>query len=196
MRTSPAPTPTRSIDGVDLPVAGIWRIDPGHAQIGFLGRHLKFTKVRGRFGSVSGSLDVADEPGDTTVEVTIDVASVDTGNEQRDEHLRSAELFDVEHFPTATFRGRAASWDRDHGTVSGDLTIKGVTRVVSFDVDYLGYVADPWGGDRIVFSAATTIDRHDFGVTWNVALDAGGLLVSREIHLEVEIEATRDGADR
>jgi polyisoprenoid-binding protein YceI len=126
---------------------------------------------------------------DTTVDVTIGIASVDTGNEARDEHLRSSDLFDADRFPTATFRGRAAAWSTDPGTLVGDLTIKGVTRQVTFEVEYLGFVADPWGGDRIVFSARTSINRDDFGLTWNVALETGGLLVSREIGIELDLEA-------
>lgn len=181
----------RIVDGVPIPPAGTWTIDPGHAQIGFLGRHLKFTRVRGRFGDVTGSIDVADDPTNTTVEVTLGVASVETGNRERDEHLRSSDLLDVERYPTATFRGGVRGWTSGGGTVAGDLTIKGVTRSVTFDVDYLGYVVDPWGGDRIVFSASTSIDRRDFGVTWNMALEAGGLLVSNEIKIEIELEATR-----
>jgi polyisoprenoid-binding protein YceI len=189
MTTTTRPSATRLHDGVELPAPGRWVIDPGHAQLGFVGRHLKFTKVRGRFTDVVGSIDVADNPVDTTVDVTIGIASVDTGNEARDEHLRSSDLFDAGRFPTATFRGRAAAWSTDHGTLVGDLTIKGVTRQVTFEVEYLGSVADPWGGDRIVFSARTSINRDDFGVTWNVALETGGLLVSREIGIELDLEA-------
>ncbi len=191
MSTTTRPSVTRLVDGVELPAPGRWTIDPGHAQLGFVGRHLKFTKVRGRFTDVVGSIDVSDHPVDTTVDVTVTIASVDTGNVARDEHLRSSELFDAERFPIATFRGRAAAWSTDHGTLVGDLTIKGVTRQVTFDVDYLGFVADPWGGDRIVFSARTSINRDDFGVTWNVPLETGGLLVSREIGIEIDLEAIR-----
>jgi len=177
------------VDDVELPAPGRWVIDPGHAQLGFVGRHLKFTKVRGRFTEVVGSIDVADNPADTTVDVTVGMASVETGNAARDEHLRSSDLFEVDRFPTASFRGGAVAWSTDRGTLVGDLTIKGVTRRVTFDVEYLGFVADPWGGDRIVLSARTSINRDEFGVTWNVALDAGGLLVSREIDVEIDLEA-------
>jgi polyisoprenoid-binding protein YceI len=189
MSTTTRPPAIRLVEGVELPVPGRWVIDPGHAQLGFVGRHLKFTKVRGRFADVVGSIDVADDPVDTTVDVTIGIASVDTGNEARDEHLRSSDLFDADRYPTASFRGRTAAWSADRGTLVGDLTIKDVTRQVSFDVEYLGFVADPWGGERIVLSARTSINREDFGVTWNVALEAGGLLVSKEIGIEIDFEA-------
>ena len=192
--TTPLPTrtPTRVIDGLELPAAGTWRIDPGHAEVGFVGRHLVFTKVRGRFREVSGVIDVAEDPNDTTVEVEIGMASVDSGSDQRDDHLRSADLFDVERFPLATFRGTARDWSARTGKLAGDLTVKEVTRPVVLDVDYHGFVRDPWGGDRIVFSASATINREDWGVTWNMPLEAGGLLVSRDIDIQLEIEASRD----
>jgi polyisoprenoid-binding protein YceI len=192
--TSAISSPTRVVDGVEVPGLGTWLIDPGHAQVGFLGRHLKFTKVRGRFADVAGTIVVSDDPNDTSVEVTIATASVDTGNSDRDEHLRSPDLFDVERFPTATFRGTAQNWGGRTGQLAGALTIKGTTRPVVFEVEYLGFATDPWGGNRIVFTASTTINREDFGVTWNLVLEAGGLLVSREITLELELEATHQPA--
>lgn len=192
--TTPLPTlsPTRDVDGIELPAAGTWRIDPGHAEVGFVGRHLVFTKVRGRFRGVSGVIHVAEDPDATTVEVEIDMSSVESGSDQRDEHLRSEDLFDVDRYPRATFRGEASGWAGRSGALAGALTIKDVTKPVVLDVEYHGFVRDPWGGDRIVFSASTTIDREDWGVTWNMPLDAGGLLVSKEIRIELELEATRD----
>lgn len=184
--------PTRTVDGLELPAAGPWRVDPGHAEVGFVGRHLVFTKVRGRFRDVSGVIQVAEDPNDTTVEVQIDMSSVESGSDQRDEHLRSADLFDVDRFPTATFRGSAQDWVGRTGKLAGDLTIKDVTRPVVLDVDYEGFARDPWGGDRIVFSASATINREDWGVTWNMPLETGGLLVSKEINIQLELEATRD----
>lgn len=186
------PTPTRLVQGVELPASGSWKIDPGHAEVGFVGRHLVFTKVRGRFRDVTGVIRVDEDPNDTTVDVVIDMASVESGSEQRDEHLRSADLFDVERFPTATFRGAAQDWNGRTGSLAGELTIKDVTRPVVLDVEYHGFVRDPWGGDRIVFSASTTINREDWGVSWNMPLEAGGLLVSKDIGIHLELEATRD----
>jgi polyisoprenoid-binding protein YceI len=191
--STPLPTlsPTRQVDGIELPAAGAWRIDPGHAEVGFVGRHLVFTKVRGRFRNVSGVIQVAEDPNATTVEVEIDMSSVESGSDQRDDHLRSADLFDVDRYPTATFRGSANGWAGRTGKLVGDLTIKDATRTVAMEVEYHGFVRDPWGGDRIVFSASTTINREDWGVSWNLPLEAGGLLVSKEIRLELELEATR-----
>lgn len=193
MSTSlPTLSPTRELDGIELPATGAWRIDPGHAEVGFVGRHLVFTKVRGRFRDVSGVIHVVEDPNATTVEVEIGMASVESGSDQRDEHLRSEDLFDVDAHPTASFRGQASAWLGKTGQLVGDLTIKDVTKPITFDVDYHGFVRDPWGGDRIVFSASATINREEWGVTWNMPLEAGGLLVSKEIRIEIELEATRD----
>lgn len=183
--------PTRVVAGVELPAPGTWAIDPGHAEVGFVGRHLVFTKVRGRFRGVEGAVHVADDPADTTVEVTIDVASVDSGDATRDDHLRSADLFDAEEHPTATFRGVARGWSGTRGALAGELTIKGVTRDVVLDAEYLGFQVDPWGGERAVFSASGVVDREDFGVSWNMVLETGGLLVSKEIRIEIEVELVR-----
>ena len=184
--------PVRVVDGVELPAPGRWLIDPGHAEVGFIGRHLGFTKIRGRFRGVDGFVEIAENPEDSTVEVSIDMASVDSGDTTRDDHLRSQDLFDVEAFPTATFRARAVSWAGTSGTLAGALTIKGITNTVELDVEYLGSVVDPWGGERAIFSASGTVNRDDWGIGWNVVLDAGGLLVSKEIRLEFEIETVRN----
>jgi len=177
-------TPTRMINNVELPAAGTWTIDPGHAQVGFVGRHFGLTKVRGRFTEVSGDIVIADNIENSTVTVDIDVTSVSSGDQTRDDHLRSEDLFDVATHPTATFRSTALSTT----TLTGDLTIKGITKSVTLDVDYLGYAKDPWDNDRAIFSAAGTINREDWGLTWNMVLEAGGLLVSKEIRLEIEVE--------
>jgi len=187
-----ATDPVRVVGGVEVPAAGRWSIDPGHAEVGFVGRHLVFTKVRGRFRDVKGEIVIGDDPLDSTVEVTIGMASVDSGDETRDGHLRSADLFDAEQFPEATYRGRVASWSGSRAKVRGDLTLKGVSRPVELDVEYLGFVTDPWGGERAIYSAAATINREDWGVSWNMVLETGGLLVSREIRLEIELETVRE----
>jgi polyisoprenoid-binding protein YceI len=172
-----------------LPSAGRWQIDPGHTEVAFIGRHFMLTKVRGRFTALSGTIQVADPPEDSTVEVTIDMASVQSGNRERDEHLRSPDLFDVARHPTATFTGRAAGWQGTRGTLAGQLTLHGITRPVTLQAEYLGDTADPWGGHRAIFTAAGTINREDWGLTWNLPLDGGRLLVSREIRIEIELEA-------
>jgi polyisoprenoid-binding protein YceI len=181
-------TPTRTIDGALLPAPGVWRIDPGHADVAFTGRHFMVTKVRGRFTDVAGTVTVAEDMGDSQVDVVIGMASVESGNAARDEHLRSAELFDVEQFPQATFRSVDVEWDGSRGVVHGDLTIHGVTRRVPLEVVFEGHARDPWGGERAIFSAQTRINREDFGITWNMALETGGLLVSKEITISIDIE--------
>jgi polyisoprenoid-binding protein YceI len=184
-------TAVRTINGIELPASGVWTIDPGHAEVGFVGRHFGLTKVRGRFTGVAGTVTIGETPADTTVEVTIDTASVNSGDQSRDDHLRSVDFFDVDRFPTATFRSIAVTVDGHHASLEAELAIKGVARPVTLDVEYLGHAADPWGNDRAVFSASATINREDWGLTWNMLLEAGGLLVSKEIKLEIEVELIR-----
>jgi len=186
--------PTRTVDGHVLPAPGAWKIDPGHTDVAFIGRHFMVTKVRGRFTDVTGTVVIAPHLDDSKVEVTINMASVESGSEARDEHLKSPELFDVQQFPTATFRSTTVDWRGISGVIHGDLTIHGVTRPVDLAVTFEGYVRDPWGGDRGIFSAGTKVNREDYGITWNVALEAGGLLVSKDIQIEIELETvlTRD----
>ena len=182
------PAPTRTIDNVVLPAAGRWEIDPSHAEVAFIGRHFMITKVRGRFTDVRGALTIAENFTDSSVEVTIGMASVESGNADRDAHIRSAELFDVEQFPEATYRSTHVDWKGTRGTVHGELTIHGVTRHVPLEVTFEGHARDPWGGDRAMFSARTQVNREDFGITWNMALEAGGVLVSKDIKIEIEVE--------
>ena len=184
-------TATRTIDGVELPAAGVWALDPGHAEVGFVGRHFGLTKVRGRFTSVSGTVIFGEEVNNSSVEVDIEMASVSSGDAARDEHLRSGDFFDVEHHPSATFRSTRVDVDGSSAAVHGDLTIKDITRPVTLAVEFAGHAVDPWGNDRAVFSAEVTINREDWGLTWNMILDTGGLLVSREIRLEIEVELIR-----
>jgi polyisoprenoid-binding protein YceI len=180
---------TRIVAGAELPAPGRWQIDPGHTEVAFIGRHFMLTKVRGRFAGVTGAITVAEEPGESTAEITIDMASVESGSQARDDHLRSPDFFDVTRHPAATFSGRAADWQGTRGQLAGELTIRGVTRPVTLQAEYLGHVADPWGGQRAVFTAQGTINREDWDLTWNMPLDGGGLLVSRDIRIEIEAEA-------
>jgi polyisoprenoid-binding protein YceI len=180
---------TRIVDGAELPAPGRWQIDPGHTEVAFIGRHFMLTKVRGRFAGVTGAITVAEEPGESTAEITIDMASVESGSQARDDHLRSPDFFDVTRHPAATFSGRAADWQGTRGQLAGELTIRGVTRPVTLQAEYLGHVADPWGGQRAVFTAQGTLNREDWDLTWNMPLDGGGLLVSRDIRIEIEAEA-------
>ena len=188
-QTDRGPAATRIADEAELPAPGRWQLDPGHTELAFIGRHFMLTKVRGRFTGVSGVIQVAEAPGDTTVEVTIDMTSVESGSQARDEHLRSADFFDVAQHPQGTFSGHAADWQGSRGLLTGQLTLREVTRPVTLQAEYLGYAADPWGGHRAVFTAAGTLDREDWGLSWNLPLDGGGLLVSKEIRIEIELEA-------
>lgn len=184
----------RTVEGVELPAPGTWAIDPGHTEVGFVGRHFMLTKVRGRFTGVRGAVTIAEDPADSRLEVVIDMASVSSGDQTRDDHLRSPDLFDVERHPTATFTSTAVRWAGTRGTADGDLTILGVTRPVTLDIAFAGHVHDPWGQDRAVFSASAQINREDWGLTWNMVLEAGGILVSKDIRLEIEVETIRQVA--
>jgi polyisoprenoid-binding protein YceI len=184
-------TAAPALTGTTLPAVGTWAIDPGHAEAGFVGRHFGLTKVRGRFTGVRGTVTVAGDPAASTVEVVIDTASVNSGDQSRDDHLRSADFFDVDHHPTAVFRSTGVVATGATATLVGDLTIKGVTKPVTLHVDYVGGATDPWGNERAVFSARGRINREDWGLTWNMLLDTGGLLVSKEIALEIEVELIR-----
>lgn len=185
--TRPA-SPTRLVDGEELPVAGAWTIDPGHTSVELIGRHFMMTKVRVRLSDVAGTVVIADDPAASSVVVTLGMASVSSSNADRDDHLRSPDFFDVERHPTATFRSTHVTWIDNTAEVTGDLTIVGITRPVVLDVELLGVTNDPWGGSRAVFSAHTEINREDWGLTWNQALETGSVLVSKKIRIEIETE--------
>lgn len=173
-----------------------WTIDAAHSGIHFTIRHMVVSKVRGRFGSYRGTiaLDEADL-GRSRVDVTIDATSVDTGVSQRDVHLRSADFFDVEQFPDIRFRSeRIEKLDADRARLVGALTIRDTTREIALEVESLGRGRDPWGRDRIAFTAKTSLDRKDFGLRWNQALEAGGVLVGDRVDIEVEIQALEAAA--
>jgi polyisoprenoid-binding protein YceI len=169
-----------------------WKLDPTHSHIEFSAKHMMITTVKGRFadfeGTVSGS---PDSPAGATVNVVIRAASIDTRTEQRDGHLRSPDFLDVEKFPTITFRSTKISGSKEKFALTGDLTIRDVTRPITLDVTYEGQGADPWGGTRAGFSATGKIDRREFGLTWNQALEAGGVLVSNDIKLQIEAQFIR-----
>jgi polyisoprenoid-binding protein YceI len=185
---------TRTVQGIELPAAGTWTVDPGHAEVGFVGRHLGLTKIRGRFTRVDGTVVIGDDITTSHIEVVTDMTSVSSGDQSRDDHLRSGDFFDVEHHPTATFRSTGIIANGAQGAIAGQLTIKDITQPVTLDVEYLGHATDPWGGQRAVFSASATINREDWDLTWNMLLEAGGLLVSKEIRLEIEVELVRHAA--
>lgn len=186
------PASTRTWEGVDIPVAGTYALDPSHTSVGFVARHLMVTKVRGAFTEFEGTVTIADDPLASSVEVSIAAASFRTGDDGRDGHVRSADLLDVETHPTLTFRSTGVRHTKhDRFEVTGDLTIRDVTRSVVLDMTLDGVVGDPWGGTRLAFTAETEIDREDFGITWNVALESGGVLVGKKVKIELEGQAVR-----
>jgi len=183
-------TALRVVDGVSLPVAGTYVIDPTHTRVGFVARHLMVTKVRGAFLEYAGTITIGDDVASSTAEATIQTASVNTGTADRDAHLRSGDFFDAETYPTMTFaNAKVLSQDGDEFVVEGDLTIKDVTRPVTLKVELDGVANDPFGNTKLAVTAKTEIDREDFGLTWNVALESGGVLVSKKITIEIEAQA-------
>jgi polyisoprenoid-binding protein YceI len=175
-----------------------WQIDPAHTEVGFEVKHLMISKVRGGFGAVSGTIELDEaEVGSSSATAEIEVASIDTREPQRDAHLRSADFFDAENFPKITFRStRVARAGGERLEVVGDLTIRGVTREVTLAVEEEGRAKDPWGGERVGFSATGRIDRRDFGLTWNQALETGGVLVANEIRLVLNVQAVKAAAEQ
>jgi polyisoprenoid-binding protein YceI len=172
-----------------------WDFDLSHSSVNFHVRHLMVSKVHGRFTAWSGTLELDDaDLAKSRLDVTIDAASVDTKEPKRDDHLRSADFFEVEKFPHLTFKSTKIEKTEDGYRMSGDLTIRGITKSVTLDVEGGEVVKDPWGGTRTGFSAKTTLSRKDFGLTWNVALEAGGFVVGDKIEITLEIEAVKKAA--
>ena len=179
----------REYRGQTVPGTGTYEVDPSHSVVEFVVRHLGLAKVRGRFNTFDGAIRVGEDPADSCVDVTIDAASIDTRDEKRDAHLRSGDFLDVENHPTLEFHSTGVRRNGDGWTVEGDLTVRGVTRPVTLDLDFEGAVEDPWGKVRIGCSATTEVDREDFGLTWNQALEAGGWLVGKQVRIELSVEA-------
>jgi len=173
-----------------IPV-GTWSVDPAHSTVGFVARHLVISKVRGSFRTFSGTVTIAENPLASSVTASVDMNSVDTADENRDGHLRGADFFDVENHPVMTFVSSGVVADGSDYTLKGDLTIKGVTRPASFDLEVSGVSPDPWGGTRVGFSATTEINRKDFGLEWNVVMETGGVLVGEKIKIELDIQAVK-----
>jgi polyisoprenoid-binding protein YceI len=173
-----------------------WTIDGTHAEVGFAVKHLMISTVRGRFGTVSGTVNVDEtNPSKSKIDITIDVASIDTRQEQRDNHLRSADFFDVANHPTMHFSSKRIEGDLNgEFRVIGDLTIRGTTHEVAIDVTSEGRVRDPWGNDRAGFSAKGNISRAKYGLTWNQMLEAGGVAVGDDVRLSIDVELIRQVA--
>jgi polyisoprenoid-binding protein YceI len=182
---------SRTVNGVEYPAVGTYTIDVAHTQLGFAARHMAVSKVRGRFSKFEGTLEIAEDPTDSKVSLTIEADSVDTREENRDNHLRTNDFFDVPNHPQWTFVSTGITTvSPTEWKVTGDLTIRGVTKPVTLDVTLEGVVKDPYGNHRVGFSGSTTINREDFDVSFGAVMEAGGLVVSKKIDIELELEAT------
>jgi polyisoprenoid-binding protein YceI len=170
-------------------VTGTWQIDPVHTEVSFVIRHMMVSKVRGRFDTFQGSIVTAEDPLVSSATATIDLRSINTGNQMRDDHIRSADFFDVENHPTMTFTSTALHPERDGFTLEGDLTIRGVTKPVSLALELNGFSPDPYGGTRTGFSATGQINRNDFGVSYNGPIPGGGVALGDTVTLNIEVEA-------
>jgi polyisoprenoid-binding protein YceI len=171
---------------------GTWQIDPVHSEVSFSVRHMMVSKVRGYFTEFEGTIVTAEAPTDSTVTASITLNSIDTHNEQRDNHIRSADFFDVEQHPTMTYRSTGLSGDGENWTVDGELSLHGVTRRVPLSLELNGFTADPFGGQRAGFSATTEINRRDFGIDISMPMDGGGVVLGDKISVTIEVEAVLD----
>jgi polyisoprenoid-binding protein YceI len=192
MSTTATQPLVRKHQGQEIPVPGTYSIDTSHSSVEFVGRHLGLAKVRGRFTKFDGTIHIADVPEESSVEVDIDVASVESADARRDEHLRSPDFFHVDEHPSMVFKSTSVTpvadgtWD-----VAGDLTIRGVTRPVVLHAEFEGGENSPFGDQRIGFSATTDVNREDWDLGWNVVLESGGLLVGKKIKIDLNVEAIR-----
>jgi polyisoprenoid-binding protein YceI len=175
------------------PAVGVWDIDPSHSHLSIVARHLMVTKVRGTFEDISGTIEVAEDPTKSSAKVEAKAASVTTGSADRDAHLRSPDFLDAETYPLVTFESTAVIPDRNEWKLAGDLTVRGVTKPVEFVLTYEGSGQDPYGNTKAAFVASGEIDREQFGLTWNVPLEGGGVLVSKSFKIEFEVQATPRG---
>lgn len=173
-------------------LAGHWTIDADHSDVSFTVRHLMVSKVRGHFGTFEGAIVTGENPLDSSVTATVDLSSIDTGNAQRDEHLRSQDFFSVTEHPTMTYRSTGLRRDGADYVVDGELTLRGVTRQVPLALELNGFGPDAWGGVRAGFTARAEINRSDFGVNWNSTIEGGGVVVSDKVQITLEIEAVLD----
>ena len=170
-----------------------WTIDPAHTSVNFAAKHMMVTTVRGHLGPISGAIELDENDfTNSEIEVVIDVANLHSRDERRDTHLKSGDFFDVENFPSATFKStRIERTGEDSYKVTGDLTVRDVTREVVLDTQFEGFTSNPWGQKLVAFTATTKLNRKDFGLNWNVALEAGGVLVGENIKLDIDVEAIK-----
>lgn len=174
-----------------IPTAGVWTIDNSHSSLDFKVRHLMAAKVKGRFSEISGDIVIDPQIEKSSVNVEIKIDSIDTHNPDRDGHLKSGDFFNSEQFPTAIYKSsNLVQKNQNEFLVEGELSLKGVTKKVDLEIEFNGVVQDPWGNTKSIFSATGSINREDFGLTWNQTLETGGVLIGKNIQLEIEIEAT------
>lgn len=167
---------------------GVWNVDASHSRVGFVARHLMISKTRGHFNSFSGVVTVPEDRLQTTLEATVDIASIDTADANRDGHLKTGDFFDADQYPTMTFKSTKVEPDGGDYKLTGDLTLHGVTKPVTFELEFDGVSQDPWGGTRAGFSASTDINRKDWGLEYNAVLETGGVLIGDKVKIELEIE--------
>ena len=170
---------------------GVWNVDGVHSSVGFVARHLMVSKVRGRFATFTGTLTIADDPLASKVEASVDIASVTTGDETRDGHLKSGDFFEAETFPTMTLVSTGIDKDGSDYVLHTDLTIKGITKPVDFELEFDGVSGDPWGGTRAGFSAEAEVNRKDFGLEWNVVLETGGVMLGEKVKIQLDVQAVK-----
>ena len=169
-----------------------WKIDPSHTLVEFSAKHMMITTVKVRVAEVDGTIYTDEKnPQNSSVEATLKATSLDTRTDQRDNHLRSADFLNVEKFPEIKFRSTRITGDKEHFKLTGNLTIRDVTKEITLDVEYEGRNKDPWGGERVGFSASGKFDRREFGLTWNQALETGGVLVGNDIKVNIEVQAVK-----
>jgi polyisoprenoid-binding protein YceI len=185
-------TSTREFQGLQIPVAGTYTLDAAHKRVGFVARHLMVSKVRGDFGDATATIVVGEDPLQSSVTATIQTASVFTGQPDRDNHLRTSDFFEVAKYPTIEYRSTGIkSFEGNEFVLAGELTVKGITKPVDLHVEFEGAGRSPYGQDVFGFSATAEIDREDWGLTWNVALESGGVMVGKKVKIEIEGEAIR-----
>jgi polyisoprenoid-binding protein YceI len=186
-------TNTRQYNGLEIPSAGTYALDPNHLRVGFVARHLMVSKVRGSFDEATGEIVIAEDPLKSSVSTTIHTKSIKTGQSQRDDHLRSGDFLEADTFPTMEFRSTSGltAVEGNHFVLHGELTVKGTTLPVDLHVEFEGTGRSPYGQDVFGFSAKAEIDREAFGMTWNVALETGGVMVGKKVQIEIEGEAIR-----
>jgi polyisoprenoid-binding protein YceI len=187
--TSPSSTSTAT----DVLAPGSWSVDPTHTTIAFVARHMMLSKVRGTFGEFTADVTIGDDPLQSSVTAEVQMASIDTGNPDRDGHLRTNDFFAIDEFPTMTLRSTGVEPDGDDYVLHTELTVRGVTRPVDFALEFGGIGQDPWGNTRAGFEASATINRKDFGIEWNTALETGGVLVGDKVQIELDVQIVQSG---